>query len=105
MRFSKDRLKELVEEATVDAYGDEEQASGLFTMLEDNLRLPFTTRVLGADVTVEAIDLTGDNQIMAVCRKGSSRQRIPLNELPLPSPPPEGTEWIEAYRYWRSGFE
>lgn len=40
-------LGELVEEAIVDAYGEEEQLTGLYTMIEDNLALPFTTRVLG----------------------------------------------------------
>jgi hypothetical protein len=87
----------------VDAYGDSEQAGGFFTMLEDNLRLPFSTRVLGVDVTVEKIDLTDGYEIVAICRKGAARQRISILELPLPSPPPEGAEWIEAYRYWQRG--
>ncbi len=33
-----------------------------------------------------------------------SRQAIDILELPLPSPPPTGTEWIEAYRHWRKGW-
>jgi len=34
---------------------------------------------------------------------GKTRRRIALSELPLPTPPPEGAEWIVAYRYWRTG--
>jgi hypothetical protein len=32
---------------TVDAYGDDEQLIGLFTMNEEDLAVPFTTTVLG----------------------------------------------------------
>jgi hypothetical protein len=41
--LSKKRLAELVEEATVDAHDESEQATGFYTMMEDDLRLPFTT--------------------------------------------------------------
>jgi hypothetical protein len=99
--LSKERLDELAEEAITDAYGDEEQVSGFYTMMENDLHLPFETEVLGAKVTVEGIDLTDDNDIVAVCRKGKTKQRIGIRELPLPSPAPEGAEWIAAYRHWR----
>ena len=99
--FSEEHLDELVEEAIVDAYGESEQTTGFYTMLEDNLRLPFETQILGVAVTVESIDFSGDDELVAVCRKGRARQKISLLELPLPSPPPEGAEWIAAYCYWR----
>jgi hypothetical protein len=54
-------------------------------------------------VIVEGIDITDDDQLVAVCRKDKSKQQISLSELPLPSPLPEGAEWIVAYRYWRTG--
>ena len=104
-RLSKERLEKLVEEAIVDAYNESEQASGRFTMMEDNLTLPFETEGLGVSVTVEKVDVTGDDQIVAVCARASQKQEIPIVSLPLPSPPPEGWEWIAAYRYWRRGFE
>jgi hypothetical protein len=75
-----------------------------YTMIEENLRVPFSTQVLGVEVTVEKVDLTGAEEIVAVCRKGTARQRISILELPLPNASPEGTEWIEAYRYWTRGF-
>ena len=46
--LSDDELDALVEEATVDAYGDEEQLGGFAVMIEDNLEVPFETTVLGA---------------------------------------------------------
>ena len=104
-RLSKARLEELVEEATVDAYNEFEQASGFFTMMEDNLKVPFDTEVLGVSVTVEKVDMTDDDQIVALCARSGKKQEIPIQSLPLPSPPPEGWEWIAAYRHWRRGFE
>src|SRR5215813_6440409 len=102
-RLSKARLDELVEEALVDAYGESEQVTGFYTMMENDLRLPFDSQILGMAVTVEGIDITEDDQLVAVCRKGNIKQRISLSELPLPSPPPGGADWIVAYRYWRTG--
>ena len=90
----------MAEEATVDAYGDDEQAAGFYTMIAGNLETPFVTSVLGADVTVEKIDLADDNSIVAICARDGIRQAIRLLDLPLPQPPPAGAEWIEPYRHW-----
>ena len=103
LRLSKARLDELVEEALVDANGESEQVTGFFTMMENDLRLPFETEILDVTVIVEKIDITEDDQLVAVCRRDKIKQRISLSELPLPTPPPEGAEWIVAYRYWRTG--
>ena len=104
LKLSKLDLERLVEEATVDAYGESEQVCGFYTMLENDLELPFKTVVLGAEVTVERIDLTDDDRIVVVCRRGQTQQRLPILDLPLPEPPPKGWEWIEAYRHWARGF-
>jgi hypothetical protein len=96
-------LDQLIEEAVVDAYGESEQTVGFYTMLEDNLAVPFQTEILGVEVTVERVGMTDDEQIVAVCARGRSRQRVPILELPLPDPPPEGVEWIDAFRRWARG--
>jgi hypothetical protein len=102
-RLSKTRLDRLVEEAIVDCYNESEQAVGLYTMLEDNLALPFETKVLGVPITVERIDLTQREEIVAVCRRAGVRQTVPILDLPLPSRRPARAEWIEAYRHWVGG--
>jgi len=101
--ISAKRLAEMIEEATVDAYGEYEQAIGWFTMFENHLDLPFETEVLGVRVSVEKIDLLDEAHIVAVCRRGRKRQTIGITELPLPTPKPTGAEWIEAYRHWCGG--
>jgi hypothetical protein len=90
----------LIEEATVDCYNDDEQVTGLYTKVEEHLELPFETTVLGVKVTVGGVDLRDTGDIVALCSKGGSRQPIPLDDLPLPTPPPPGVEWVEAYRLW-----
>ena len=92
-----EELDELVEEAITDANGEAEQATGFYTMMENDLRLPFETEVLGVKVIVESIDIRGDDELVAVCKNGKRRQTISLFDVPLPSPPPEGAQWIAAY--------
>ena len=57
--------------------------------------MPFETTVLGVPVTVERIDLNTSEQIV-VCKRGRNRQALPILDLPLPTPPPEGAEWIDS---------
>ena len=100
--ISKARLKEMIEQATVDAYNESEQITGWFTMIDENLAVPFETTVLGVQVSVERLDLNHSEQIVAVCTRGRSRQSLPILDLLLPTPSPDGAEWIEAYRWWRA---
>jgi hypothetical protein len=92
-------LDALIEEATVDAYGDDEQRVGFLTVLEEHLAVPFTTWLLGVEVTVAGIELAMGG-IVAICTRGQTRQAIGILDLPLPTPPPAGAEWIDAYRRW-----
>lgn len=101
--LGKRRLDELVEEAIVDAYGESEQLTGFLCMLEQHLAIPFMTAILGTPVRVDRVDFNDADEIVAICRRGQQRQRIPILDLPLPSPPPRGWEWIAAYRHWARG--
>ena len=92
-------LDALIAEATVDCYGDDEQLTGLLTMVDENVAVPFDTVVLGVPVTVRAVELTVDGRIAALVREGLE-QRISLLDLPLPDPRPDGVEWVQAYRRW-----
>ncbi len=97
---TKERLAAMVEEATVDCYGEAEQATGWLCALEEYLELPFKTEVLGVTVTVSEIELRDDNAIVAWCSRARTRQAILLADLPLPCPGPEGAEWVDAYRHF-----
>lgn len=102
--LSKTKLEALIEEAVVDAYGDDEQKVGLLTMMQEHLALPFSVSILGIEATVEKVDMTRDGRIVAVCQRNGVKQRIEILDLPLPKPAPAGAEWIAAYSHWRRGF-
>jgi hypothetical protein len=70
------QLAALIEEATVDCYNDEEQATGFLTKIEDSLALPFATRVLGREVSVVAVELDDEIVIKALCAHGGKQQHI-----------------------------
>ena len=93
------KLDARVAAATVDCYNEDEQLAGFAVMIEDNLAVPFETAVFGVTVMVEEIEQTGSG-IVAICVRGKHRQAIPILDLPLPDPPPQGAEWIAAYRHW-----
>jgi hypothetical protein len=102
-RLSTRELNALIEDAITDAHDPSEQRVGFLTILEQHLAVPFTAEVLGMSVRVEGVEFNDAEEIVAICRYGRHRQRISIGDLPLPSPPPVGWEWIEAYRHWRRG--
>ena len=93
-------LDNLIAEATVDCYNESEEVTGIFTMLEENLAVPFATKLLGVEVAVERVDLNKADEMVAICRRGRERLRVPIIDLPLPEPKPKGADWIDAYRRW-----
>jgi hypothetical protein len=102
-RVPSSRLEKMIDEAIVDCYNESEQAMGLFTMIEESLSFPFPITIFGVQVMVEAVRLNDAGEVVAVCTRGRERQNIPIVDLPLPTPRPEGAEWIEAYRRWARG--
>ena len=97
------KLDKMIEEATVDCHDELEQASGFYTMMEDHLAVPFTTQVLGVEVSVVGVEMDDHGSLKAVCERNGKRQLIGLIDLKLPKPPPSGAEWIAAYRRWLCG--
>jgi hypothetical protein len=98
-QLSEGELDALIDEATVDCYNEGKELAGFAVMIDDNLAVPFETMVLGVALTVEKIDQAGSG-IVAICLRGKHRQAIAILDLLLPDPPPQGAEWIAAYRQW-----
>ena len=76
---------------------------GFLTMIEEHLALPFPVKILGVEAEVEKVDMTRDGRIVAICRRGKTRQKIEILDLPLPKPAPAGAEWIALISHWRRG--
>lgn len=97
-----ERLGPLIEEATMDCYNPDEDIYGFLTVLEDNLRFPFTARVVGEEVEITGLDVER-NVIVAECHRKGKKYRVPLLSVEFNLEEVEGVEWIEAYRYWLNG--
>ena len=97
--LSEAELDVLIAQATVDCYNEDEELAGFAATIEDNLAVPFETTVLGVTITVRKVGQT-ESGIVAICVRGKHRQAIPILDLPLPDLPPQGVEWIAAYRRW-----
>jgi Calcium binding len=100
------RLLELIEEATVDCYNEDEEHSGLLTMVQDNVVCPFRAKVIGEDVTVVDLEWPKSGYgLLAVCERNGKKHRVDIDSLEWVKPLPEGFEWIEAYLLWRGGVD
>jgi hypothetical protein len=97
----RERLRALIQEATVDCYNEGEEYVGLSTMVEDNVVCPFKAKVIGEDV--EVVELRGPEAgfgLYAVCRYKDKDYKIDINSLEWPKKKPVGFKWIEAYQDW-----
>jgi hypothetical protein len=90
---------DLIADATIDAYDTSEQLMGFFNMIGEHLAVPFKTTILGLAVTVEGV-MCDESRFVAECVRGEHRQTIDLRDLPIPSPPPTGSQRIAAYCRW-----
>jgi len=69
-------LDALIAEATLDCRDEQEAAIGIFTMIQDNLVVPFQTQVLGVGFTVDDIGLNAAEEIVAICSRGTVRRSL-----------------------------
>jgi len=98
----RERLQALIEEATVDCHDEEEQHTGLLTMIEDQVVCPFRARIIGEEVTVTGFEPSQRGYgLLAICERNGKRYRIDVNSLEWVEPYPEGFEWIEAFQAWQ----
>jgi hypothetical protein len=103
--MDKERLETLLEEATVDCYGEYEEFTGMMCTLGDQLQFPLKASVVGEMVEVVGIDERHSGPrcgVVARVRRGGQVYRVGLAELEFVDPDPVSAAWLEAYRYWLS---
>jgi len=98
------RLDALIEDATVDAYNEAEQATAFLSVIEEHVTMPFAASASGAAVTVEGVDLADARAVVALCRLRGKHRRVRLDDIELTAPRPKGAEWIAAYCRWRAQY-
>ncbi len=97
-------LRRLIEEALVDAYGEDEQHGAFLVMFEEHVKCPFTALVVGEEVEVRGFHWEGAPQeIVAVCRRKGRNHRVNVTALHFTAGRPAGAEWLDAYRAWLKG--
>ncbi len=102
--MDKERLRDLLLEATVDCHDEDEEFTGIFyTLAEGGLNFPLDARALGD--LVEVVDLDGGSSdlrrgIVALVRKGDQEYPVSLADLEFVNPDPASAEWLEVYQYW-----
>jgi hypothetical protein len=94
--LSESELDDLIEQAIIDAHGDAEQMVGFYTMINDNLALPFTTTVLGVEAEAEvcAGSRPGPEsppQASPTNTSGATVSRIPCPAIEARAEPPHGS--------------
>ena len=97
-----DRLDDLIEEITVDAYGDDEKLWAFRQSFEDNVAVPCDGFVIGESVSVIEFDYDGNERrgLTAKCRReDSSEHVVAASDVVLPKRS-SGARYIAAYRKW-----
>jgi hypothetical protein len=97
------RVKELLEEATIDCYDEEEEFSGVLNSLGDNLQFPLQAKLAGD--LVEVVDLDEGRSslrrgVVARVRKGDREHSVSLVDLTFVNPDPTSADWLAMYSYW-----
>jgi len=95
-------LDKLIEEITVDAYGEDEQLSAFCQVIEDEVPLPTDGFVIGEPVLVVEIDCDGNERrgLTARCRReDGSEHVVAASEVMFPKGS-SGERYIAPYRKW-----
>lgn len=105
-KHSEKTLDALLDEAMVDAYGDEEQFMGVVVTLEDNLPFPFEAELVGVSVTVLEI-VEGESSvargIKARVQREGKKYVVGLEDLEPKTIVSQNKYW-EMYKYWLERF-
>jgi hypothetical protein len=95
-------LDKLIEEITIDAYGDDEKLWAFRQAFEDNVTLPADGFVIGEPVLVIEIDYAGNERLglTAKCRrKDCSEHAVSASDVVFPKGT-SGSLFLAAYRRW-----
>jgi hypothetical protein len=93
--MDKERLEALLEEATVDCYGEDEEFTGVMCMMGEELQFPLKATVVGEMVEVVGIDERRSDLrrgVVARVRRGKQEYLVGLAELEFVEPDPTSAE-------------
>ena len=94
-------VDDCVEMATLDCYGEHEEAGEWLTCFEEVLGGVKAVTILGEVVKLKGLDLDG-NTVVAVCESDENRIKVTLDSIQIPNLTKTQKLWLKAWQKWRS---
>ena len=98
-----ERLQELLDEAIVDCYDEEEEFMGVLISVDENVNWPLPAQLAGMPVEVLGLDESASNLrrgIQARIRRQGKEYRASLSDLTFGDMDETSAEWLAMYRWW-----
>lgn len=94
-------IQELVDQITVDAYGDEGYWS-FRQAFEDHITFPLAATIVGVPAQVTEVDFDGDERrgLTATVTRDDHTSTISLLDIELDDSETDATRLVAAYRHW-----
>ena len=105
-KLSEDELDQMIRDAAVDCYNDDEVFMGILYTLQDELSFPFEAKALGDTVTVIDIDDRSSGRgrgVVAKVEKQGKAYTIGLGDLEI-DPDSVNSKWFQMLHYWNSKY-
>jgi len=95
-------LDQLIEEITVDSYGEDEQLWAFLQVISDEVAVPCDGFVIGEPVSIMAFDYDGHERrgLTARCRRADGSEHVVAASDVVFSQRSAGARYIAAYRKW-----
>jgi hypothetical protein len=99
--LSDSRYNEIIDDTLVDTYDESEEVGSFSVMLQENVELPLSVSIVGYDAKIT--DFVCDNsRVIALVSNDSGDYRVDLRDVDIAES--VDTEWIVAYKKWRSDW-
>ena len=95
-------IKQCIEAATVDAYGEYEQVCGWLTCFEEVFDNVNRILLFGEEVKLVDFEVQNDAEVVAVCLKNKKKAKVSLDSIELIKPSKAQRLWLKAYTEWSS---
>ena len=93
-------VEDCFEVATVDAYGEEEQAVGWLTCIQEMFDKFKHLSILGQEVTLKGFDLAQERTVVVICSKGKKKIEMALDSVDFSKLSAKESLWLKAYKKW-----
>lgn len=105
--ISEKRLQELLEEAIVDCYDEEEEFMGVLITVDENVTWPLSAELAGMPVEILGLDENASSTrrgIVARIRRGGKEYIASLSDLTFGPMDESSAAWLAMYCWWAEGF-